>query len=147
MMSGEHVDNEARLIPPLGVQTRQSTDVLAIDDPDIVAALRLIREKAFEGINVQQILRQIPMSRRVFENRFQKVLGRSPHAEILRLRVGRCRQLLAETDLSLSDIASAAGFPHVEYLSVAFKRETGETPREFRQNHRSGQRNMPRESR
>ena len=145
MMSGENVGNEPRLIPPLGVQTRQSTDVLAIDDPDIVAALRLIRTNACDGINVQKILKQIPMSRRVFENRFQKLIGRSPHAEILRLRIERCRQLLSETDLPLTEIAQAAGFPHAEYLSVTFKREVGETPREFRSNHRSGQRNTPRE--
>ncbi len=146
MMSGEKLDNQPRLIPPLGVQTRQSTDVLAIDDPDIVAALRLIRIRAFDGITVQEILKQIPMSRRVFENRFQKLVGRSPHAEILRLRIDRCRQLLSETDLPLTEIAQATGFPHAEYLSVSFKREVGQTPREFRNNNRSGQRNTPRES-
>ena len=146
MMAGENVGNHPRLIPPLGVQTRQSTDVLAINDPDIVAALRLIRIKACEGISVQQIVKQIPMSRRVFENRFQKLVGRTPHAEILRLRIDRCRQLLSETDLPLTEIARAAGFPHAEYLSVTFKREVGETPREFRNNNRSSQRNTPRES-
>ena len=145
MMSGENVGNHPRLIPPLGVQTRQSTDVLAINDPDIVAALRLIRMKACEGINVQQIVKQIPMSRRIFENRFQKLVGRTPHAEILRLRIDRCRQLLSETDLPLTKVAQAAGFPHAEYLSVTFKREVGETPRAFRNNNRSAQRNTPHE--
>jgi LacI family transcriptional regulator len=144
MMTGEAVSTEGQLIPPLGVQTRQSTDVLAIDDPDIVAAIRVIRARACEGVNVNQILKEIPMSRRVFESRFRKLLGRTPHAEILRLRIDRCRQLLSETDLPLTEIARVCGFPHAEYLSVTFKRETGETPREFRNGHRSAQRSTSR---
>lgn len=137
MMTGEVVSSEPRLIAPLGVQTRQSTDVLAIDDPDIVSALRLIRSRACDGTTVQEILREIPMSRRVFESRFQKLLGRTPHAEIIRLRIDRCRRLLAETDLPMPEIAEATGFRHVEYFSVTFKREVGETPREFRNRNRS----------
>lgn len=144
MMTGEAVSAEGRLIAPLGVQTRQSTDVLAIDDPDIVAAIRVIRARACAGVNVNQILQEIPMSRRVFESRFRKLLGRTPHAEILRLRIDRCRQLLSETDLPLTEIARVCGFPHAEYLSVTFKRETGETPREFRNGHRSAQRSTSR---
>ncbi len=137
MISGESVTSEGRLIPPTGIRTRQSTDILAIDDPDIAAAIRMIRARAFEGITVLEILKHVPVSRRVFECRFQKLLGRTPHAEILRIRLERCRQLLAETDLTLTDIAEATGFPHVEYLSVTFKRELGQTPREFRRASRS----------
>jgi LacI family transcriptional regulator len=37
-----------------------------------------------------------------------------------------------QTDCSLDEIAARTGFPHTEYLSVAFKRETGLTPRAFR---------------
>jgi len=43
------------------------------------------------------------------------------------------KQLLAETDHSLERIATLAGFDHPEYMSVAFKRETGTTPGKFRQ--------------
>lgn len=138
MMRGETVSTEGRLVPPLGVKTRHSTDVLAINDADIVAAIRIIREQACNGLTVQQLMKQVPMSRRIFERRFQQLLGRTPHAEILRMRIDRCRQLLAETDLPLTEIARAAGFPHAEYLSVSFKRETGQTPRAFRTSHRGG---------
>ncbi len=137
LMRGEVVSCDGRLIPPLGVKTRHSTDVLAINDADIVAAIRIIRDQACKGLTVQQLMRQVPMSRRIFERRFQQLLGRTPHAEILRIRIDRCRQLLSETDLPLTEIARAAGFPHAEYLSVTFKRETGQTPREFRFEHRT----------
>ena len=136
MMAGQHVPPEAHLIPPLGIETRQSTDVLAIDDPDIAAALRFIREQACSGIQVGDVLRQVPLSRRMLESRFRRRLGRTPHEEITRLRIDRVKQLLAETDLSLAEIAGRAGFEHVEYLSVAFKREVGLTPGGYRRTAR-----------
>ncbi|MEO6006350.1 MAG: DNA-binding transcriptional regulator [Opitutus sp.] len=132
MMGGKKVSPKAHLIAPLGVAARQSTDVLAIDDRQVAGAVRFIREHACEGINVSDLLRQVPLSRRVLEQRFQRSLGRSPHEEILHVRLNRVQRLLAETDLPLYQIAERTGFEHVEYLSVAFKREVGKTPREFR---------------
>ena len=56
--------------------------------------------------------------------------------EILRVRLNRVKQLLVETDLPLEAIAERSGFPHVEYLSVAFRREVGLPPSRFRIRHR-----------
>lgn len=133
MMSGEKLGPESVLIKPLGIETRQSTDTLAIDDPEIAAAVRFIRENARHGINVSDVLREVPLSRRVLEYRFRRILGRTPHEEITRLRMNRIKQLLAETDLSLSMIARRTGFEHDEYLSVAFKKAVGITPSRYRQ--------------
>ncbi len=132
MMSGDNVANDAVLIEPIGIETRQSTDTLAIDDADVAKALRFIRENASSGINVADLLREIPLSRRVLESRFQKRLGRTPHQEIVRQKISKVKQLLTETDLSLVDIAGRTGFDHPEYLSVAFKKNTGTTPRRYR---------------
>ena len=132
MMSGEAVGSQSILIEPLGVETRQSTDILAIDDADIAAALRFIRENAASGINVSDVLRAVPLSRRVLESRFRAALGRTPHEEITRLKIGKVKELLTGTDLSLSEIASRTGFRHDEYLSVAFKKAVGIPPRDFR---------------
>lgn len=132
MMAGERVSAEAHLIKPLGVHTRQSTEVQAMNDADVAAAVRFISEHACEGIDVSDVLRHTPLTRRELESRFQKVLNRTPHQEILRVRMTRIKRLLAETTLSLAEIAGQTGYQHVEYLSVAFKREVGQTPREFR---------------
>jgi LacI family transcriptional regulator len=137
MIAGEPVVPEAHLFRPLGIATRQSTDVLAIPDPDVAAALRLIREHACDGINVEDLLRAVLLSRRVFEERFGRVVGRTPHQEIMRVKLARARRLLAETNLPLSAIARQVGFSHEEYLSVVFKRETGQSPRAFRGPFRS----------
>ena len=128
MLQGEEVPPEGHFIPPLGVHARQSTDILAVEDREIAAAMRFIREQACDGITVEDVLRAVPLSRRVLERRFRAVVGRTPHEEILRLRLDRVKQLLAETDLSLERISTLAGFAHPEYMSVAFKREIGVTP-------------------
>ncbi len=132
LMARRKVPASAHLIPPLGVAARQSTDVLAVDDRDVARAVQFIREHACEGINVGDLLRTVPLSRRVLEQRFQKLLGRTPREEILHVRLARVRQLLGETDLPLYIIAERTGFEHVEYLSVVFKRETGCTPSDYR---------------
>jgi LacI family transcriptional regulator len=133
MMSGEPVPPEACLIKPLGIETRQSTDILAIDDPHVAVAVRFIREQACTGIQVSDVLQHVPFSRRVLESRFRKILDRTPHEEIARLRIDRVKQLLVETDLPLLVIASRAGFQHVEYMTVAFKKQVGVPPSKFRQ--------------
>lgn len=132
MMKGERLSGVEVRIAPIGVQRRQSTDVLATDDPHVVQALRFIRDHAFESINVDDVLRAVPLSRKALETRFKKVLNHSLHDEIIRLRIDRVKQLLVNTDLKLADVANRTGFEHSEYLSVAFKRETGFTPATYR---------------
>jgi LacI family transcriptional regulator len=132
MMSGAKVPPRAHLVPPLGIQARQSTDVLAMEDREVAAALRFIREHACDGATVSDILRAVPLSRRVLEARYKKATGRTPHEDLLRFRLERVKQLLAETGHSLERISSLAGFNHPEYMSVAFKRETGRTPGAYR---------------
>lgn len=144
LMSGEEMGSSPILIEPQGVQTRQSTDILAIADADVAASLRFIRQNALDGINVADVLRQVPLSRRVLENRFRKTIGRTPHEEITRLKIERIKTLLAETDLSLAEIASLTGFEHDEYMSVFFKRSEAISPGKFRKSLHAKRRNSPR---
>ena len=122
-----------RAISPLGVTTRQSTDVLAIEDPSIAAAVHHIRENACSGLTVEELLRHVAVSRSVLERGFRRYVRRSPHAEIRHVQLKRVCQLLGETDLPLDQIAELTGFKHPEYLSVVFKREMRETPGRYRQ--------------
>jgi LacI family transcriptional regulator len=132
MMQGDSVPSLYSLIPPVGVRQRQSTNILTTDDPDVAQALRFIRAHACDPISVADVVRAVPLSRRVLEKRFLRQLNRTPHDEILNVRLGVVRQLLSETKLSLEAIALRAGFEHPEYLSVVFKRETGICPKDFR---------------
>jgi LacI family transcriptional regulator len=132
LMSGRTPSTTSVLIPPLGLAARQSTAALAVDDPRIAAAWRFIRERACEGIQVGEVVRAAGLTRRVLDRRFLELTGRTPRDEIARQRVERMRQLLAETDLTIAEIALRTGFDHVEYATVFFQRETGMTPSAFR---------------
>ena len=132
MMKGEKLSPQVVLLEPLGIATRQSTDVIALDDPRIAQAVRYIREHANTRLTVDDILRVVPMSRSVFERRFKRALNRTPHEHILAVRITRVKSLLATTDLTLSAIAERTGFEHAEYMSVAFKRATGVSPGAYR---------------
>lgn len=133
MMSGEVFTTEEPLITqPLGIQLRESTDTVAIEDEQIAKALQYIRRKASANIRVVDVLDNIDLSRRVFEHRFKKLVGRTPHQEIQRVRMNRVKELLRETDLTVPQIAERLGFEHSEYLGAAFKREIGVSPGEYK---------------
>jgi len=132
LFRGEQPDREEWLLPPVGIAIRQSTDVLAIDDELVVAAVRYIREHACDGIKVADLVRALGTGRRTLESRFCSRIGHSPHEEIARVQFRRVRQLLAETDLPLATIAVRTGFRHPEYMSVAFSRRHGMSPSHWR---------------
>ena len=108
MMAGGRVRPKRTLVEPLGVVTRRSTDVLAIEDRQVAAAARFIREHACESIHIDDVLRAVAMSRSTLERRYQKILGHSPKHDLLRFRIERAKQLLAETDFPVASIAGEA---------------------------------------
>lgn len=120
------------LIAPGVVQSRASTDVLAIGDENVVAAVRFLRENACSGITPGSVASRLGLSRRTLERMFQRHVGRSPAAEIARVRLETVRELLATTSLTLAAIASRVGFANVETLHRCFRRQCGETPGAFR---------------
>jgi LacI family transcriptional regulator len=122
-------------IAPHGVASRLSTDTLAVDDPEVAAALRIIRVNAGRLPDVKQLLNHLPISRRTLEKRFRNALGRTPRQEIERVGVHRASRLLAETDLSIKQIALDAGFPSAVRFGITFHRATGLTPTGYRSRH------------
>jgi AraC-like DNA-binding protein len=124
------------LIPPDGVLPRLSSDLLAVDSPRLQSALRMIREQACEGLNVKELLRKIPISRRSLEEQFQRHLHRSPRDEIIRVRLQQARSLLSRTDLSMALVAERCGFGNAERLSVVFHQVEGCTPTSYRKRYR-----------
>ncbi|MFP6762480.1 MAG: DNA-binding transcriptional regulator [Planctomycetaceae bacterium] len=132
LMRGRRRPVRPVFIEPGGILRRQSTDTLAIDDPDLAVAVRFIREQAHMGIGVADVVRHVNLSRRVLEQRFKQLLGRLPGAEIRRIRIDQARHLLLETELAMSQIASACGFSRQEVFTRTFGRETGLTPTAYR---------------
>lgn len=137
-MSRKSVAPKTWLIPPLGVTTRRSTDTLAVSDPDMALAMRLIRDRACDGLTVSDIVAAVSVSRRVLETRFAREFGRTPHEEILRVRLEQAKKLLLLDPTGLESIARKSGFGSGAYLSAVFKRELNVTPGSYRASVRSG---------
>jgi LacI family transcriptional regulator len=138
LMHGEAPPASPVYLPPQGVAARQSTDVLAIDDRDVAEAVRFIRQHACEPLTVDDVAQHVSLSRSVLKRRFRNVLGRSVHDEIVRMRIKRAEELLAQTDMPIRAIAEKTGFHHQEYLGVVFKARTGKTPAGFRRQCQAG---------
>jgi LacI family transcriptional regulator len=135
LMRGERPANTEVRIPPIDVATRQSTEVTAIADPVVARAMRFIREHACDGINVQDVLGHLRMSRTALQDHFRRSLGRSIHDVVVEARMGRVKALLAETTLPIETIAERTGFKYPEYMSSILKQRTGWTPARYRKEY------------
>lgn len=138
LMRGEPAPTAPVLIPPKGLVARHSSDVVAVEDPDVAAALRYIREHACHGIRVGDVIKHVGLSRTLLERRMREAIGRTPGEEIHRVRFDEVRRLLDSTDLALAAIARRCGFEHPQYMAEAFKKHFGMTPGSYRQSRRGG---------
>lgn len=117
---------------PTHVHTRQSTDVLAVEDPVVARALRFIRGHAGDMLSVDDVVEAASTSRRLLERHFKDVVGASVYQEIQRARVERACRMLAETNWPLGEIAARCGFSNTVHFGVAFKRHMHQTPQQHR---------------
>jgi len=132
LMSGEARPQEPLLLPPLHVVTRHSTDIMAIEDETVQAALQYIRQHAWEDMSVADMAHDIAVGRRLLERRFRSILGRSVLEEIYRVRVQRAKELLTDTHLPITAVAAQSGFPSASRLDVVFSKLTGLCPTAYR---------------
>jgi LacI family transcriptional regulator len=136
LMSGRRPNRHKIIATASHVVTRRSTDILAVEDPAVARALRYIRDHDQGPVAVGDVARASGLSRRALEKRFRATLARSILSEIRRGRIEHIAQLLAETSLSISDIADRLGFDGPQHIARYFRAGKGMTPREFRQ-HRA----------
>jgi LacI family transcriptional regulator len=136
LMNGEKLDSATTLLPPVRIVPRASTDVLSIEDQDIVLAVRFIREHAAEPLQVDDVLDHVPLSRRSLERRFRQLVRHSITDEIRRAHIDRAKDLLSNTDLAMPQVAAASGFTTATRLGIVFHKEVGESPTEFRRRAR-----------
>lgn len=134
LMTGGKITTSERTIEnrPLYIVTRESTDVLAVEDREVAAAVRFIREHVRETITVGDVAQAATLSRRTLEQRFRRVRGHSVFEEIKRVRLDQLAHMLVDTNLPIAQIAAGLQFPDTANLSRWFKRESGMNPSEYR---------------
>ena len=134
LLDGETVPVE-HLLPPVGVAIRRSSDALAVNDPDVAAAVAFIRDNVQAGLKADDVAAATSQGRRGLEHLFQRRLGRSVHDVIQRVQFQRVEHLLRSSDLKLAVVARRCGFRHAEYMTVAFTKRYGMSPSAWRQTY------------
>jgi LacI family transcriptional regulator len=138
-ISGEPVAPGKRSVSPVGIVARGSTEILAVDDRDVAAALQFIREHASERIGLDDVSAALTSTNATLRRRFKAVLGRTVHDEIQRVRLERAKQLLVSSDLTFRQIANRSGFCSVQHMTTRIRQATGHTPRQYRQRYAAPQ--------
>jgi LacI family transcriptional regulator len=118
-----------------GVVARQSSDILAINDPHIAAAVHFIRTHFNSPIQVSDVVAATSLSRRGLEKKFRTILKRSILNEIMRVRIEHIVDLLLKSGMSIDQIAASSTFNSTSHLIGVFKKHKGVSPRTFRKNN------------
>jgi LacI family transcriptional regulator len=132
MMAGEPRPKTWFRIGPVGIVTRRSTDILAIEDTKVANALAFVRERACDGIKVRDVVDAMSISRSGLETRFKTVLGHSIHTAIRRVQLEAAEGLIRDTALPLKQVVASAGFKTVQHMSVLFSKMFGFPPAKYR---------------
>jgi LacI family transcriptional regulator len=114
------------------IAARQSTDILAIEDSEVATAVRYIRENVKKSIQISDVVESTVLSQRALQQRFRKVLGRTIHDEINRVRTDHICRILLDTKKSVSQIAVELDFSGDDHIARYFRKEKGMSPREYR---------------
>lgn len=132
MMRGGKSPTEPVRIPPAGVITRKSSDILAIGHQGLSRALHFIAEHFADDINVDDVARAAGMSRRGVHLAFTEQLGCTPGDKLRNVRLESARRLLIETDEKIASIAPQSGYKSLSTFFTTFQRAEKVSPAEFR---------------
>jgi AraC-like DNA-binding protein len=96
------------------------------------AALRVIRERYMEDISVTALAEDLHISPNYFSRVFKRAMGMGCNEYITGTRIRAAKERLANTDMRCYEIAEAIGYHDTNYFSLAFKKNTGMSPEQYR---------------
>ena len=120
------------VLQPMNVVERLSSSLFATNDKEVLMALRYIHANIDSKLQVTDVLENVPLSRRLLEQRFKKMTGMSIYNYISNQRMERFAQFLLSSNDSISDIAARMDEFDTKSISRRFKELKGCTPSEFR---------------
>lgn len=106
---------------------------VGIVDRRLRRALEFMHDNCGRELSLAEIADAAYLSEFHFARLFKKITGATPHAYLASLRLERARRLLAETDLSISEIGARVGYTSQSHFTKVFRAATGLTPKSFRE--------------
>ena len=137
LLRGRRIPTQVLRLPVADITHRQSSDILAMRDRSVAAALRFIQQHAAEPITVDEVVIAATTSRRALERRFLKDLGRTPKEEILRAHLERAKTLLTQTRQKVDVVAKDSGFGKYSNFTRSFRLAFGMLPSAFRRKYQT----------
>lgn len=134
MISDPSYNGEDIILRPISVVTRMSTSVFATKDKEVAKALQFIGLNIERKISVPDILKEVPLSRRLLETRFKQATGETVYKYILRQRIERFAYLLLNSNETIAEISFRLNEDDPKSFCRRFKAVKGCTPSEFREN-------------
>ncbi len=131
-MKRKKIKDPHRKIQPIGVATRGSTDMVAVDDSMVKSAVHFIRAQAGNLIGVEQVAQTFGISRRTLDRRFETAPGRTVHEELAQVRMQMAHAMLADNSKSFAEVARGCGYGTSASFSRAFHQHSGRWPSEYR---------------
>lgn len=125
------------IIKTTSIINRASTNSFATNDMYINEALEFIHSNLDKALNVTDLVKKLPLSRRLLEMRFKKVTGRSVYNYIIYNRIEEFARKIHETDKPINEIATEMEFYNYSNLVQQFKQIKGCTPTEFRKRNKA----------
>ena len=133
LMAGRKPPKEVIRVPPKGLVTRRSTDIVAVENLQVARALRYIQDQyASPLLGVDAIVAATDLSRRPLEKAFRQELNRTLNEEIVRVRMEKVKDLLTTTKMKVVEVAAATGFARPSHLFRTFRKLVGISPKTYR---------------
>ena len=105
------------------------------NDPLIARTVSWIRGNLHERFTLDELLRQVPTSRRNLTRRFKIETGEPIQAFVQRLRIDRAKLLLETSNLPIEQVVDRVGYQDMSAFARQFKRHTQLTPNHYRQRY------------
>ena len=132
MVEDKSYRGEDIVIRPIAVIGRGSTGIMSTKDPVVADAMRFIYQNRARKIQVGDVIKQVPVSRRLLEQRFKEAVGTSIYTVISNLRMDYFAQQLVSSSETVSEIAARMDEPDTKSISRRFQALKGCTPTEYR---------------
>ena len=132
MVEDPNYRGEDIVIRPIALVGRGSTGIMATKDPVVAEAMRYIYQNRARKLQVADVIKQVPVSRRLLEQRFKEVTGASIYTVISNLRMDYFAQQLVSSADTVSEIAARMDEPDTKSISRRFQALKGCTPTEYR---------------
>lgn len=132
MVEDPNYRGEDIVIRPIALVGRGSTGIMATKDPVVAEAMRYIYQNRSRKLQVADVIKQVPVSRRLLEQRFKEVTGASIYTVISNLRMDYFAQQLVSSSDTVSEIAARMDEPDTKSISRRFLALKGCTPTEYR---------------